>query len=376
LTRITVRLLEVGFCLAVLGFCVPTVTLAQPGPSRSVTWTNILKQESDWYGNTEAVRIANNVLMYQRDSGGWPKNIDMAKLLTAADAAALVKQKQAIDSTIDNGASYTQLIFLARVFAAKKFDRYKRAFLKGVDYLLDAQYANGGWPQYFPSPQGYYGHITFNDGAMIGVLKLLQDVVQNRPPYSFVDDRRRIRAGQAVQRGLEVILKTQVLVKNQRTIWGAQHDPVTLAPAPARTFEPVSLASAESVGIVRFLMSLDQPTRQVVDAIQSAVKWFETAKISGIRWVQTADAAKPGRFERVVMRDSSAGPLWARFYEIETNRPVFAGRDGVIKYDVQEIEVERRNGYRWYVDDPNELLNKDYPAWLKQWRPVAGSREP
>ena len=40
----------------------------------------------------------------------------------------------------------------------------------------------------------------------------------------------------------------------KRTAWGAQHDAVTLRPSAARTFEPVALASAESVGVVRFLI--------------------------------------------------------------------------------------------------------------------------
>ena len=62
----------------------------------------------------------------------------------------------------------------------------------------------------------------------------------------------------------------------------------------------------------------------------------------------------------------SAPPLWARFYEIETNRPIFTGRDGVVKYNYMEIEAERRNGYGYYTDEPNELLNKTYPKWQQK----------
>ncbi|MCM3871241.1 MAG: pectate lyase [Pyrinomonadaceae bacterium] len=364
--RIIVR--PLGLILCVL-FATPASTQqsANTVESGSVRWTDILKQQLAWYESAESVRIADNVLLYQRDSGGWPKNIDMAKLLTEREVATLIKQKQETDSTIDNGATYTQLTFLARVHRAKKLERHKEAFLKGIDYLLKAQYGNGGWPQYFPILDGYYAHITFNDGAMIGVMELLQDIAQQKPSYLFVDESRRNRAAQAVQKGITVILQTQVIVKGQRTVWGAQHDEVTLAPAPARTFEPVSLVSAESVGIVRFLMSLNQPNQQVIDAVQSAVKWFKRSSIPGIRLVSQPDKARPGSFNRFVVLDENAEPIWARFYEITTNRGIFAGRDGIIKYRVDEIEAERRNGYRWYVDDPAELLNKDYPAWLKQW---------
>ena len=55
--------------------------------------------------------------------------------------------------------------------------------------------------------------------------------------------------------------------------------------------------------------------------------------------------------------------MWARFYEMGTNRLIFVGRDGVVKYNIGEIDEERRNGYRWYVDDAATLLNTDYPAW-------------
>ena len=315
----------------------------------------------------EAIRIADNVLLYQRNTGGWPKNIDMATVLGESAVANIVRQKPETDSNIDNGATYTQLTFLARVYQAKKLERHKESFLKGLDYLLKAQYANGGWPQYFPNSKGYYAHITFNDGAMVGVLKLLRDIAQEKAVYSFVDVDRRSRARDALQKGIDCILKTQVVVKGQRTVWGAQHDEITLLPAPARAFEPASLASGESVGVVRFLMSLSKPNQQIIDAVESAVKWFETSKIAGIKWIEKADTARPGNFQWVVVRDKTAEPIWARFYEIGTNRGIFIGRDGIVKYNIDEIEEERRNGYRWYVDEPNQLLNKDYPSWLKKW---------
>ena len=76
-------------------------------------------------------------------------------------------------------------------------------------------------------------------------------------------------------------------------------------------------------------------------------------------------SAVPG-VERTVVKDPQAPPLWARFYEIGTNRPVFEGRDGVVRYSVLEIEAERRNGYGWYTEEPLKLINRDYPAWQKR----------
>jgi PelA/Pel-15E family pectate lyase len=333
---------------------------------------NALRQKPEWYGSDEGVRIADNLLLYQRETGGWPKNIDMARVLTEGDKTALVKQKREVDSTIDNGSTYTQLAFLARVYTAKKLLRHQEAFFKGLDYLLKAQYDNGGWPQYYPVRPGYYAHITYNDDAMIGVMRLLRDIAEKRHAYLFVDADRRGKADQAVRKGIECILKTQVVVQGKRTVWCAQHDEVTLAPAPARKFEPVSLSGYESVGIVRFLMGIEHPNEQVKEAIESAVAWFDKSKINGIRWVEKPDAAKLHGFDRVVVTDTNAGPLWSRFYEIGTNRPIFIGRDSIIRYNVAEIEDERRNGYKWYVDEPAQLLNKDYPAWLKKHLRING----
>lgn len=332
----------------------------------SANWRDALRQKPEWYAGAEAVRVADNVLLYQHDNGGWSKNIDMARPLDERERAEVLKLKPSTDSNIDNGATYTQLAFLARVYTAAREERHREAFLKGLDYLLAAQYDNGGWPQYFPLRKGYYSHVTFNDGAMIGVMRLLRDVAKKRPAYAFVDEARRLRAERAVEKGVELILKAQVVVDGRRTAWGAQHDAVTLAPAPARRFEPASLSGGESVGVVRFLMGIERPEARVVGAVESAVEWFRRSALKGVRWVEQRDASKPGGYARTAVSDPGAPLIWARFYELGTNRPVFVGRDGVVRYNVMEIDEERRNGYSWYVEEPAELLDKDYPAWRKK----------
>jgi PelA/Pel-15E family pectate lyase len=342
----------------------------QETSSAVIDWRDALRQKPDWYAGAEAARVADNLLIYQRDVGGWPKNIDMAAPLSEKDRAALTRKKGETGNesaaTIDNGATHTQLVFLARVYTAQKLERHREAFLKGLDYLLAAQYENGGWPQYFPLRKGYYTHITYNDDAMVGVLNLLRDVARRKPAYAFVDEARRVRSEKAVERGVDCILKTQVVVRGKKTAWGAQHDEVTLAPAPARKFEPVSLASRESVGITRFLMSVERPDARIIEAVESAVAWFRASQVSGVRWVERRDTTVPGGFERTAVADKDAPPIWARFYEIGTDRPVFEGRDGVVRYSVTEIEAERRNGYGWYTEEPLKLLNREYPAWQKR----------
>jgi PelA/Pel-15E family pectate lyase len=288
----------------------------------------------------------------------------MALMLTQKEMVALAaKRSDTSETTIDNRATYTQAAFLARIITASllktsppnNFLKYKEAFNKGVDYLLASQYENGGFPQYYPLKKGYYSHITFNDDAMIGVLRVLRDIARKANEYEFVDDERRARAEAAVARSIRLILKLQVVVKGKKTVWAAQYDEKTLEPAWARKFEPPCLTAGESVAIVKFLMG-EKPTAEATDAIEAAIKWYRDNQLSSIRWER-----RDG--ENVVIKDTSAPPIWARFYEIPTMKPIFIGRDAVIKYDVTQIEAERRNGYAWYVDGPGDLLTRDYPRW-------------
>jgi PelA/Pel-15E family pectate lyase len=157
-------------------------------------------------------------------------------------------------------------------------------------------------------------------------------------------------------------------VDGKKTVWCAQHDETTLAPAPARTYEKISLSGSESVGIVRYLMRLENPTPEISAAINAAVAWFGQAKLTGIKVIEQRDESFPRGFDRVVISDEKAAPLWARFYDIRTNRPIFCGRDGIIKSSLAQIEHERRVGYSWYTNAPAELLDNEYPAWQAKQR--------
>jgi len=68
-------------------------------------------------------------------------------------------------------------------------------------------------------------------------------------------------------------------------------------------------------------------------------------------------------------QDPAAPPLWARFYQIGTDTPIFSGRDGVIRRNLADIEHERRTNDAWYGDWPAELLQRDYPAWKARHPP-------
>jgi pectate lyase len=253
---------------------------------------------------------------------------------------------------------------MARAHRVTGEARARDAFLKGLDLTLAAQYPNGGFPQHYPTGRtGYDRYITFNDGTMVNILQFLRDV-SREGDFTFVDPKRRAAAGTAFDRGVACILACQVKVDGELTSWCAQHDQVTLEPRPARKFELVSLSGGESAGILQLLMSLERPGPEAARAIEAGVRWFDAVKLAGIR-VQRRGG------DTVVARDPDAPPIWARFYEIGTNRPFFCGRDGVKKYELAEIEAERRNGYAWYGNWGKAVADR-YAKW-KSERGTAGS---
>ncbi len=353
--RSTIRF-RLGLTLGVL-----LIAAAFSGADEHVSWGKaVLRQKPEWYASTSARAIADNVISWQSPQGGWPKNTDLGTGPPPPEVFAQA-QRSGTASTIDNGATTTPMCFLALVVQSTRDTRYSAAFDRGIDYLLAAQYQNGGWPQYFPLRKGYYSHITYNDDAMVNVLTILRNVAAGKAPYEFVDQARRARAAEAVARGIDCIMRTQIKQDRKLTVWCAQHDETTLKPAWARNFEPPTLSGGESVGIVRFLMEIDQPAPEINAAIEGAIAWFQAVAIHGVRLEQFTGT--DGKVDKRVVADPTAAPLWARFYELGTNRPVFTGRDKVLRYALSEIEHERRNGYSYYVTSPASLLSRDYPRW-------------
>lgn len=345
-------------------FALPLAALILVAPrAHAIRWESAQDQEPEWFRSKEGKQVVENVLMYQYPSGGWPKNIDMAAPLSESAKRRLANRRE--EATIDNGGTYTQLRFLAHAYSATHDEQVRDAFFKGLDYLFAAQYDNGGWPIFFPLHDGYNTHIHFNDNSVSGVMMLMDDVATGDAPFDFVDSGRREQARAAFDKGIDCILKTQVIVDGKRTSWCAQHDEKTLAPAPARAFEPVSLSGHESVDLVRCLMRVENPSPEMIDAVRGAVDWFNKVKIEGIRLERINS---PDGWDLAVKKDPEARPMWARFYEIGSNRPIFTGRSAIVHYRYDQIERERRTNYAYYGYWPEKLLTRDYPKWAAKWK--------
>jgi len=328
------------------------------------------QENDDFYKTAEARRIGDQVLLYQRVTGGWPKNINMSRPLSDEERSEVLGDKQRRDdSTTDNGATSMQIVFLARLWQATGDVSYKEGFVRGVEYLLDGQYDNGGWPQFWPEMHGYQVHITYNDDAMVNTMKLLRNIADGKQPYQgMADASLRDRCAKAFNQGVECMLATQMRNREgQLTVWCQQHDRETFAPAAARAYELPSYCSMESASIVRLLMELPHPDERVKRAVHAAMAWFDKYKLTGLRVIRTGPWASPDGDTRMV-EDPGAPPLWSRYYDLKNCEPYVCDRDGLPRRRLEDIGHERRNGYAWFGNRPAELYPL-YDEWADRFDP-------
>ena len=329
--------------------------------------------EKPRYSAGQILEIADNILLFQKNNGGWAKNYDVVAILTDEQKSKILDAKNQTNTTYDNWTTHTHIHYLAQVYSATKQEKYWEACISGINFVINSQYKNGGWPQYFPPSKDYDKHITFNDGVMSGILTLLYDIVKKSPHYSFVDSALYQKVWDSYQLGLDCVLKCQIRQNGQLTVWGQQHDYETLEPTWARAFEPPGICNGESTDLVLFLMNLENPDQRIIDAINGAAAWFEKSKIYNLK-LKTI-RTEPIKYQYstvtrdvIAVEDFDAPPIWARYYELETHRPLFCNRDKIVVYSLAEVHPERRAGYGWYTYEPREVLKK-YPGWQKRWSP-------
>ena len=312
--------------------------------------------------------VAENMLLLQTASGGWSKHhlgrkVDYTLALGDAEQAALRAADRRDDATLDNKATTSEIAYLARAHRKTGNPAYLAAAGRGVEYLLQAQYANGGWPQYYPDRSSYRHQITLNDDAMVSAIGLLQDIAEGRDDLATLTPQYGARAAAAVQRGIDSLLALQVRIDGVPTIWAAQYDETTLRPAKARAYELPALAVSESVGVLRLLMRQAEPDADVIAAVESAAHWLHKHRLYDLATERfDAPGEESGEDVRVVPR--SGASLWARFYDLESQQPMFVNRQGQ-RVAFAELPNERRSGYAWHGTWPDKLLLQELPRWRK-----------
>ena len=345
---------------------------------------------AEWYASMEAVAVADSAMRYQYPCGGWAKNHDWhvlesdAKMAERAAMLAQIARGESLGATIDNGATTHEMMLLAKVYVAckaaktlkkKQLNAIKTAFGKALEYLVEAQYDNGGWPQFYPlkpaNSEGhpfYSDHITFNDDAMVNVMKLLREIFEDKEPYNALElsQTQKQQAREAFYKGVQCILDCQIRKDGVLTVWCQQHDEHTLLPAPARAYELASFTgSHETATILKLLMSLPEPSDSVVQAVTAAVVWLQGHALRDMKVEQFTNAE--GRRDRRLVHAFGQN-IWARYYDLQTEEPYVCDRDGIPQPSLEYIGYERRNGYGWYGTQPQEIIDR-YQAWMNRIRP-------
>lgn len=299
-------------------------------------------------------RYAGNIISWQMDHGGFGLH-DASFYENPWDG--IQQRSQWISKGIelgnfDDSATVAEVRFLAQVYSQSNNAAVKKAIKAAVarclDFIFTAQYSHGGWPQVYPKRYGrtYSNNVTLNDDAMIRTMVLLSDILAKVPPFdtNLVRKPHKKRIYPKLTKAVDYLLKAQISNNNELTIWSSQYNQETYAPASARSYELVSKSGRESVGVLAYLMNWPEQTNEVIKAVTAGVTWYETNKIENVV------------LHKGVFSEKEGAELWYRFYEVDSNVPFFAGRDGIKKYDLSEVEEERRNGYSWGNNYASKIL--------------------
>ncbi|MBU1618093.1 MAG: pectate lyase [Gammaproteobacteria bacterium] len=308
--------------------------------------------------SAEAQRIAVNILSFQTPSGGWSKRTNVWSSPRQTGQQFGVEPNYV--PTFDNDATVIQLHWLAAYYpqaAPQLQSQIQHAVQKGITLVLQAQYPNGGFAQTYPLRGGYHDAVTFNDNVMVQLLTLLHQVA-TEPQFAFVDPSLKQQAEQQFAFGVQLLLKTQLRLKGKLTIWASQYDPVQLLPIKARAYELPALISSESAAVVLMLMQRVQPSDAVIASVEAAVAWFQQKQIRDTQMIRSDKSVQ-------FVQQKGAKPLWARFYDLDRQEPLFVDRDGRIVSSMAGLSIERQWGYGWYQSNAAQVLNV-YPEWKKR----------
>ena len=336
-------------------------------------WKNnyALKQADEWYGSDEAIRVAENVLLYQRNSGGWPKDVEMHEELTDAQKAKIQQQKNEL-SCFDNGATTTEMRFLAKMYKRIPDSRYMDAFNRGLNCILEAQSICGdGWAQYWPKRGGnagtsYSDFITFNDNVVVNILKMLRDVMNNSVDFEgFTTEEIRQKARVSYDKGIKCILDCQIRNdEGELTVWCAQHYPDNLLPAVARNYEMPSYSGSESAEILKFLMSIKNPSPEIIASIEGGVKWFRENALQN-KALESFTNANGQDDKRII--DSEGSRLWARFTQI-------GGEIGRRTYEALFDYLEKNGSTRHVTVNGKSVAYRDVDNARNSYNPAMADK--
>ena len=301
-----------------------------------------------------AVDAARALAWGQIKYGGWDHRADVSHL----DKNAPVVIRRDGYCTFDDDITQGAISFLIKMDEEIDAPWLTSAINVGLRYMINAQFANGAWPQYYPFIGHYQDYYTFNDDVINDCIRVMLEAHKAYGNKEYLESARK---------GGDFIIMSQG-PENQAG-WAQQYD-WNMKPAWARSFEPPGICSRVTIANIGTLLDLYLYTgnKKYLNPIPQALKWLEKSKIAENRW--------------------------ARIYEMGTNKPIYGDRtDGYkIFYDYAQISDREKCSYNWqndygfkkvqaYYSDvmalgPNDYITKrDKPLSREQCKAAARKME-
>jgi hypothetical protein len=317
------------------------IWLQDPGTvSMGHTFLDAYHATGDDYYYQAADRAAAAIVRGQGPEGGWNYVIDFGGeesirrwYNTIGKNGWRLEEFQHYygNSTFDDKVTADAARFLLRIYLEKRDQTYQVALEKVIDFILESQYPNGGWPQRYPKVHDfnkngnpdYCSFYTFNDDVIWENIHFLVQCYQNLSKADY---------GDAITRGMDFYLLSQ----DSSGAWAQQYD-LDLNPAGARSYEPKAFLPSTTLKNATLLLRFHELTgeKKYLDVIPKSINWLERTQLP-------QESSVEGRYSHPT------------FIEPETNAPLYVHRKGSnVKY-----------GY-YYYDQHDTLLLGHYGGKTK-----------
>ncbi|MBN1290506.1 MAG: pectate lyase [Candidatus Latescibacteria bacterium] len=260
-----------------------------------------------------AEKAANALIWGQHPAGGWHYLIDfdMTGIRKWYDEAASKcwgweeYLQYYGNCSFDDYTTSAPIRFLLELYMTTLNPKYRTALLKAMDFILEAQYPNGAWPQRYPLRYDYphdghadYTHYyTFNDDVISDNINLLLEAWEKLGNETYRE---------AAYRAMEFYIISQ-LPKPQAG-WAQQYT-MNMKPGWGRSYEPDAVCTVQTTNNIRDLQKFYKITgdRRFLRPIPDALEWLEGA---------------------ILTSGLPEGKTHAYFYELGTNKPLWSHRSG------------------------------------------------
>ncbi|UTF59079.1 pectate lyase [Gilvimarinus sp. DA14] len=311
----------------------------------------------DQYDTNQILAIADNLLLMQRNNGGWPAHTNPFRPLSGDEKLRFLKDQNASDASFVDHNVFPQIYYLSHVYLQTGDVRYRNAARRALRLTISAQLYNGGWTERaVASTKLEVARARVDTQVTLDALIFLRKIASGSMPYGYISFETRREAADAVRKGDALLLRLQQAHNSRASIWASAYELETNLPAPASDEYLPSLNTPLSVAISRYLMRIKRPPAEVKRAVRGAHDWFINNTLQ--RW-QTRYRAEFAEGDLRLPRSQSnlpAEPLWAERYVLETSEPQLACAS--MSATTQWLEHPQETG-----DWPLDLIEDDYPKW-------------